>query len=131
MARTTRRDVMPGPATVDEYIAGFPEDRRVRLQQLRAVLRAGAPDAVEAIAYQMPALRLDGRFLVSYAAFRRHDSLFPASAGVVAELGADVAPYLAGKGTIRFPLTAPIPVDLVERIVRVRLVEHASHRGAP
>ena len=111
---------------MDEYIAGFPDDRQERLQELRTVVRRAAPDAEEVITYQMAALRLDGRFLVSYAAFRRHDSLFPASDGVITELGDDVAPYLSGKGTIRFPLSEPLPLDLIARIVRVRVVEHSA-----
>jgi uncharacterized protein YdhG (YjbR/CyaY superfamily) len=75
----------------------------------------------------MPGLRLDGRFLVSYAAFKKHYSLFPASEVVVEALGDELRPYLAGKGTIRFPADKPIPADLVTRIVRTRVDEHTAH----
>ena len=112
------------PATVDEYLAGLPDDRRARIQAMREAIRAAAPDAVETIAYDMPAFRLDGRFLVSYAAYKRHDSLFPATDGVVRVLGEDIAPYLAGRGTIRFPASQPVPTELIARILAVRLVEH-------
>ena len=75
----------------------------------------------------MPALRSPGgRFLVSYDAFKHHYSLFPASGAVVEALGDELAPYLAGKGTIRFPADRPIPLALVTRIVRVRLEENAA-----
>ena len=74
----------------------------------------------------MPALRTDGQFLVSYAAFKRHYSLFPASDAVVAALGPELSPYLAGKGTIRFPADQPIPTDLVRRIVEIRVAENAT-----
>jgi uncharacterized protein YdhG (YjbR/CyaY superfamily) len=114
------------PATVDEYLAGLGDDRRARIQAMRETIRAAAPDAVETIAYDMPAFRLDGRFLVSYAAYKRHDSLFPASEGVVRLLGDDIAPYLAGRGTIRFPTSQPVPTGLITRILAVRLAEHGE-----
>lgn len=122
---------MATPSTVDEYIAGFPEDRRAGLEQLRAAARAAAPQVTETIAYGMPALRSHGgQFLVSYAAYKRHYSLFPASQAVEDELGDEIKPFLAGKGTIQFPADRPIPTDLVERIVRVRFGENeARARG--
>lgn len=116
---------MPAPASVADYLAALPEDRRTAMEQLGAAVRAGAPEATETIAYGMPALRLDGRFLVSWAAFKAHYSLFPASDGVIAELGAEVAPHVAGKGTLRFTASRPLPLDLITRIVRIRVQEHA------
>lgn len=118
---------MATPATVDEYIEAAPEDRRAALELLRTTIRAAAPDATETIAYQMPAFRSHGgRFLVSYAAFKQHYSLFPASDAVIAAGGKELEPYLAGKGTIRFPTDRPIPTDLVARIVKVRVEENAA-----
>ena len=118
---------MPAPSSVADYLAGLPADRRAALEGLRRTILAAAPEAAEGIAYRMPALRSHGgQFLVSYAAFRRHYSLFPASAAVVEALGADLAPYLAGKGTIRFAADQPIPADLVTRIVEIRLAENAA-----
>jgi uncharacterized protein YdhG (YjbR/CyaY superfamily) len=114
---------MTDPASVDAYLRGLPEDRRGVLDELRRAVLAAAPEADEVIAYKMPALRLDGRFLVSYDSYRRHVSLFPASEAVVAQLGAEIEPYLAGKGTIRFPAGRPIPLDLVDRVVRIRVDE--------
>jgi uncharacterized protein YdhG (YjbR/CyaY superfamily) len=116
------------PTTVEAYLAGLADDRRAAIQTMRDTIRAAAPDAVETIAYQMPALRSHGgQFLVSYASFKRHYSLFPASGAVVEALGAELAPYLAGKGTIRFPADRPIPVDLLTRIVEIRVAENAAH----
>lgn len=110
---------------VDAYIDALPPDRRAAMRELRAAIRASAPDATDVITYRMPGFRLDGRFFVSYDAYKRHYSLFPATDGVVEELGDEVRPYLAGRGTIRFPADRPIPVDLVRRIIAVRLREHA------
>ena len=115
---------MATPASVEEYMAGIPGASRAVLETLRTTIRAAAPEAAETISYQMPAFKLDGRFLVSYAAFKRHCSLFPASEKVVEACGEELEPYLFGKGTIRFPLDEPLPVALVEKIIKVRLEEH-------
>jgi uncharacterized protein YdhG (YjbR/CyaY superfamily) len=94
---------------VDEYIAALPPVPRRALEELRKAIRAAAPDAVETIAYGMPAFRQDGRFLVSYAAYRDHCSLFPASPGARGVLGDRLERYLSGKGTLRFHRDDPIP----------------------
>jgi uncharacterized protein YdhG (YjbR/CyaY superfamily) len=118
---------MPAPATVEEYLAGLPSDRRVGVEALRRAARAGAPEATESIAYGMPALRSHGRqFLVSYAAFKAHYSLFPASDPVIEACGDELTPFLSGKGTIRFPADRPIPAALVTKIVKVRFAENAA-----
>jgi aromatic ring-opening dioxygenase LigB subunit/uncharacterized protein YdhG (YjbR/CyaY superfamily) len=121
-----RRDAQGGASSVQGYLDALPVERRAAMEQLRATIRNAAPAAEETIAYRMPAFRLGGRFLVSYAAFRAHYSLFPASAYVVDALGRDVEPFLAGKGTIRFPADAPIPLDVVARVVHARLKELGS-----
>ena len=112
---------------VDDYMAELPDDRRAVMEQLRGAIRAAAPpEAVEAIAYNMPAFRLHGRFLVSYEAFKRHYSLFAWSDAMLAELGDALRPYAVGKGTIRFPADEPIPIELVARIVEIRNREVAA-----
>lgn len=105
---------------VDAYMAQLPDDRRAVMERLRSTIRAAAPDATEVISYNRPAFRLDGRFLVSYEAFKRHYSLFPWSEPMVDELGDELKPYAVGKGTIRFPADELIPLELVKRIVEVR-----------
>jgi uncharacterized protein YdhG (YjbR/CyaY superfamily) len=118
---------MATPTTVDEYMAELPDDRRAVLEELRETINAAAPDATETIAYQMPALRSrDGHFLLSYAAYKAHYSLFPASDEVVKTLGAEIQPYLAGQGTIRFPASRPIPMELVTKVVGIRVKENAA-----
>jgi len=110
--------------TVDEYMAALPEDRRGPMDALRRAIRAAAPDADETIAYNMPAFRTrGGTFLVSYDAYKAHYSLFPFTDEMVASFGEELAPYLAGKGTIRFPADRPIPEDLVTRLVAMRVAE--------
>ena len=120
---------MAKAATVDEYLAALPEHRRAAMEQIRAAVRAAAPEAVEAISYNMPAFKLDGRFFVSYDAYKAHYSLFPWSDRMVEELGDDLQPYVHGRGTLRFPADQPIPTDLIGRIVAIRLEEHAAERS--
>ena len=117
---------MPKYDSVDDYMATLPEERRAAMEQLRRTIRAAAPDATEAISYNMPAFRLDGRFFVSYEAYKRHYSLFPWTDEMLAELGDEVKPYAVGKGTLRFPADEPIPLDLVRRIVEIRQREMAG-----
>ena len=94
------------------------------MDELRRTIREAAPDALETIAYDMPALRTKrGRFLVSYEAYKGHYSLFPASAVVLDRLGNEVRRYFSGRGTLRFPAREPVPLDLIRRIVEVRVEE--------
>jgi uncharacterized protein YdhG (YjbR/CyaY superfamily) len=112
---------------VDEYLAALAPEKRAPMEAIRAaildVTGTMAPEAVEAISYKMPAVKLRGRLLVSYQEFTAHVSLFPVSAMVAEALGDEVAPYLNGKATLRLPLGKPIPVELVRRIVEVRVRE--------
>src|SRR5437667_2735411 len=117
---------MAAPTSVDDYLAALPEESRAVLAKLRATIRAAAPEATETISYQMPAFKDHGRFLVSYAAFKDHFSLFPASKAVMEALGEELRPYFSGKGTLRFTSDNPIPAALVKKIVKTRLEEAAA-----
>ena len=117
-------DKQPAYSTIDEYIALFPANIQALLQELRVVIHAEAPEAVEKIAYQMPTFYLHGN-LVHFAAFKNHISLFPAPSGIEA-FRDDLAIYATSKGTIQFPLGQPIPFDLVRRIVRFRVQENTA-----
>lgn len=120
---------MSAPASFEDYLASLPVDRRESVEVLRRTIKAAAPQATETIAYSMPAFRSQGgQFLVSYAAYKKHNSLFPASGAVVEALGEELRPFLAGKGTIRFPAGEPIPTALVKKVVSVRLEEMAARR---
>jgi uncharacterized protein YdhG (YjbR/CyaY superfamily) len=121
---------MAKATTVDDYLAALPEDKRRGVELLRRTINAAAPEAEESIAYLMPALRSHGgQFLVSYAAYKKHYSLFPASDAVIEALGEELTPYLAGKGTIQFPADKPLPTATVTKIVKVRVAENAARGG--
>ena len=114
---------MAMPATVDDYLAALADDQRKALQKLRDTIRSAAPDASEAISYQMPAFTYQGRGLVSYAAFKDHFSLFPMSLGVMADYESELQPFVSGKGTIRFTADRQLPIALVRKIVKARMEE--------
>jgi uncharacterized protein YdhG (YjbR/CyaY superfamily) len=115
---------MAKPANVQAYLEGLEPAAREVVESIRATARAAAPDADEVIAYDMPALRLGGRYLVSYAAYRRHVSLFPWNPFVIEAVGDEaLRPYMAGRGTLQFPLTEAVPLDLVRRVVAARVRE--------
>jgi uncharacterized protein YdhG (YjbR/CyaY superfamily) len=117
---------MASPTSVEAYLEALPDERRAAMEELRGAIRAAAPEATEMITYQMPTFKTHGQFLVSYASFKHHYSLFPASEAVVDALGEELRPYLAGKGTIRFSASDAIPVALVKKIVKVRFGENAA-----
>lgn len=113
-------------STVDDYIAGFPEEIRAMLQTLRQTIREAAPEAEETISYHVPAFRLNG-ILVYFAAFRDHISFFPTSSPITA-FRKELSGYKTSKGTIRFPLDKPVPVDLVREIVQFRVRENRGKK---
>ena len=117
---------MAAPTSVDDYLAALPEASRAALEKLRKAIKAAAPDATETISYQIPTFTDHGRLLVSYAAFKDHCSLFPASQAVKDALGDGLKPYVTGKATIRFHADKPLPVALVKRIVKARIEENAA-----
>jgi uncharacterized protein YdhG (YjbR/CyaY superfamily) len=118
---------MAAPTTVDEYMAALPPERRAVMELLRSTIKAAVPEATEVISYKMPAFRShDGQFLVSYDAYKKHYSLFPASEAVIQACGDELTPHLFGSGTIRFSADEPIPVALVTKIVEVRWAENAA-----
>ena len=108
--------------SMDEYIATFPADIQKLLQEIRATIKAAAPEAEEKISYQMPTFFLNGN-LVHFAAFKNHIGFYPAPTGVEA-FAQDLSQYKGAKGSVQFPLNQPIPLDLIARIVKYRRAEN-------
>lgn len=116
--------------SVDEYIDAQPETVQPVLQRVRQVIRDALPGAEEVISYQIPAYKLDGGRVIYFSGWKAHYSLYPVTERLVAVLGDEVAPYVAGKGTLRFSLAEPVPAKLIERIARLRAEEEADVRKA-
>ena len=113
--------------TVDDYIASFPDDVRAVLEEVRRTIRNVAPDAGEKISYQIPTITLDGKNVVHFAAWKQHISLYPVPEADEA-LEREIAPYIAGKGTLKFPLGDPVPYDLIERVADALVSQHQGPR---
>lgn len=110
--------------TVDEYLAAQPEAVRGVLEQVRGAIRKAVPKAEESISYQIPAYKLPQGTVIYFAGWKKHFSLYPANAAVVAAFKEELAPYeVNNKGTIRFPLAAPLPLKLIAGIAKFRAKE--------
>jgi uncharacterized protein YdhG (YjbR/CyaY superfamily) len=108
--------------TIDEYIKTFPEHVQIILKKMRVTIRDAAPEAQEAISYQMPTFRLNGN-LVHFAAFKNHIGFYPSPSGIEA-FKEELSPYKSAKGSVQFPMDKPVPYDLVKKIVQFRVQEN-------
>lgn len=102
--------------TMDEYVQTFPEEVQNILEKVRETIRKTVPAAEETISYQIPTFKLDGWYLVYFAGYKNHVSLYPLPSSE--EIAKELAPYKAGKGTVRFPLDRPIPYGLIKKMVQ-------------
>lgn len=116
------------PKIIDGYISQFPADVQAILEKVRATIRQAAPEAKEVISYQMPALKQHG-ILVYFAAWKKHIGLYPPISGDKA-IEKAVARYAGPKGNLQFPLDEPIPYDLIERIVKLRVKQDSARAEA-
>ena len=115
-------------SSVDEYIASFPEEVQKILEEIRLTIKAIAPGVKERISYQIPAFELNGRNLVYFAAWKKHISLYPIPSGSKAfEKG--IANYIAGKGTLKFPLDKPVPLEIIGEVVKFRVADNLENTG--
>lgn len=113
---------MTKPTTVDEYIKTFPKDVQTVLTKVRQTIQKNAPQAEESIAYGMPAYKLAGRPLVYFAGYAKHIGFYATPTGH-SKFAKELTQYKQGKGSVQFPLDQPIPLDLIERIVKFRVKE--------
>lgn len=109
------------PARIDQYIQACPEAVQGILLRVRQLIRSAAPDSIETIRYGIPAFKSDRR-AVYFAAWKKHISLYPIPQGPEA-FREEIARYVGGNGTLRFPLDQPIPYDIIEKIVRLQMEE--------
>lgn len=114
-----------GFVSIDEYIATFPEEIQKILEELRATIKAAAPDAEEKISYQMPTFALKGN-LVHFAAYKNHIGFYPAPSGIQAFKN-ELSIYTSAKGSVRFPIDEPLPLELISKIVKFRVAENLKN----
>ena len=114
------------PKNIDDYISGFPEHTQKGLEQIRAAVKKAAPNAEEAISYGIPAFNVNGRYLVYFAGYKKHLSIYPVPSGNRIFEKDFATYYTSGKGTIQFPLDKPIPTSLVTKIVKFRIKENSE-----
>lgn len=107
---------------IDQYIAGFSSEIQAILQEIRAIIKKAAPEAQEAISYQMPTFKLNGN-LIHFAAFKNHIGVYPAPTGIE-QFRKELSAYKGGKGSVQFPFSQPIPYDLISKIVKYRVQEN-------
>jgi len=112
--------------SVDEYIASQPKAVQGALERVRSAIRKAMPKAQEVISYQIPAYKLHGRAVLYFAGWKQHYSLYPSTGRLVAAFEKDLAPYEVSKGTIRFRLSEPVPVKLIEQVAKFRATEVAE-----
>ncbi len=115
--------------SVDDYIDAQPDHVRGVLNRVRSIIRRALPRAEELISYQIPAYELKGERVLFFAGWKQHYSLYPAGERLVAAFKGELAPYKISKGTIRFPLSEPIPAKLIERIAKFRAKETSARRS--
>ncbi len=110
--------------TIDEYIGTFPKNVQDILQKLRQTIRKAAPEAEEAISYQIPTFKLNGN-LVHFAAFKNHIGFYPTSSGIRA-FKKELSQYKGAKGSVQFPIDQPLPLSLISEIVKFRVKENSA-----
>ncbi len=113
------------PATVDAYIAQFPAEVQQKLLQLRELIQSTAPEAEEGISYGMPAYKLNKKPLVYFAGYDQHIGFYATPSGHEA-FQKELAGYKQGKGSVQFPLSEPLPLELIQRIITFRVQENLS-----
>ena len=113
--------------SIDEYIATFPEETQKILAELRATIKAAAPEAEEKISYQMPTFALKGN-LVHFAAYKNHIGFYPTPSGIQA-FKHELSIYEGAKGSIKFPIDKPLPLKLISKIVKFRVAENLKNAG--
>jgi uncharacterized protein YdhG (YjbR/CyaY superfamily) len=114
------------PQTIDEYIAGFPRDVQAILKKVRATIKKAAPEAGEAIKYQIPTFTLNGN-LVHFGAYQHHLGFYP-TPKALAKFQKELSRYEGSKGAVKFPLDKPIPYALIARIVRFRVQQSQAKK---
>jgi len=115
---------------VDHYISTFAEEQQKALTSVREAIQQAAPTAEETISYHMPTYVLDGRYLVYFAGYKKHISLFGLSGSALAAHAEAAKPYVTAKGALQLPYNKPLPLELIDAVVKASIEDIESHRKA-
>lgn len=110
---------MKSYTNVDEYLENFSGEARKRLDTIRKMIKKEIPNGEEVISYGIPTIKIDGKYVIYFAGFPNHISIYPLPQD--GKLREEVKPYIAGKGTLKFPLNKPMPLDLVQKVIKAKL----------
>lgn len=121
MTTNMKSDAQRVRSQIQAYFSSMPPKARAALKKIRATVRSVAPKAEETFSYRIPAFKLHGRMLVWYAAFKNHCSLYPMTGAIRRRLAADLEGYETSKGTVRLPLSKPMPAALIKKLVKARM----------
>lgn len=114
----------PKPKNIDEYISRCPTDTQEVLEQIRAIIKKAVPDAEESISYGIPTFNLNGTYLIYFAAYKKHIGVYPVPSKID-QIDEELAAYkTSGKGTVQFPLSEPIPLNLITKLVKFQVTEN-------
>lgn len=114
---------MGKPTSVDDYIQTFPAEMQTILEKVRQAIAAELPDAEQTISYSIPTFKMNGQYLVYFAGWKDHISVYPIPPKGDKVFQKEIAPFRTGKGTLQFPLDKPIPYDLIRKIAQLHLEE--------
>ena len=112
--------------SMDVYIETFPPDVQKILEELRATIKAAAPETEETISYNLPTFTLNGKYLIYFAGWKKHVSIYPIPSGTEA-FNKEISKYADGKGTLKFPLDKPLPLKLIRQIVNNRVADNLQN----
>ena len=115
--------------SIDKYIDGFPEETQKALREICAAVKALVPDAEEYISYKMPAFKVNGEYFIHFSAWKNHIGMYPIPAGNEA-FQKQIEPYRSAKSSLNFPLDKPMPIKLIEKVIKFRIAENLKNAGA-
>lgn len=111
---------------VDEYLANFSGEARKRLDTIRKMIKKEIPQGEEVISYGIPTIKIEGKYVIYFAGFPNHISIYPLPQDE--KLREEIKPYIAGKGTLKFPLNKPMPLELVEKVIKAKFEDYKNRQ---
>lgn len=113
---------------IDKYLSSFPKETQEKLEEIRKIAHEIAPEAKEKISYGVPTITVNGKYLVYFAGFKKHISIYPVTEDVEKSVDG-ISKYRTGKGTLQFPINKPPPLPLIRKIIQALMIENKKRTG--